>query len=218
MKRTAAISAVLMGVLVTAPAHATNVTVTVTGQVLFNGIGPPPLGDANPGDEVVMSFTVDSNDFVEGIPGDTRGYAINQSSFSLSFSGGASVGLQSPFPGGETPYFTLVDGFPVSDGFFVSSSPFSPGGVPLQQAPFQANLDLGYGGGALGSLDILAAQGVYGFDGLTRFSYNLWSIFPDNVAMEIDFAQITIQAVPVPAALWLLASALLGLIGMRRRR
>ncbi|MHC4776507.1 MAG: hypothetical protein ACYTBR_14750, partial [Planctomycetota bacterium] len=97
-------------------------------------------------------------------------------------------------PPGETPYFTLVDGFPVSDGFFVSTSPFSPGGVPLEQEPFEANVDLGYEGDTIGSLDILDALGIYDFDGLTSFGFNLWAIFPDNVAMEIDFEQMTISA------------------------
>jgi hypothetical protein len=89
--------------------------------------------------------------------------------------------------------------------------------VALDQQPYQANLDLGYSGDTLGSLDILAAQGVYDFDGLTRFGFNLWSITPDNVAMEIDFARMTLQAVPVPAAAWLLGSALVGLGALARR-
>ncbi len=174
------------------------VTVEATGQVIWSGIGDPPLGDVNAGEQMVMSFSVDSDVFDEGIPGDTRGYVIDEASFSLSFSGGVEVGLMDPFPGGETPYFTLVDGFPVSDGFFVSTSPFSPGGVPLEQDPFNFNLDLGYVGETLMSLDILDALGVYSFEGMTRFAFNLWASFPDNVAMECDFEMMIIDA-PVSA-------------------
>ena len=170
------------------------VKATITGQVQFNGIGDPPLGDVGPGDSVAMSFLVDPDNFVDGVPGDTRGYEIDQPSFSLTFDGSLSLGLQDPFPGGQTPFFTLVDGFPVSDGFFVSTSPFSPGGVPLEQAPFNANLSLGYEGDTLASLDILDALGTYDFDGLTSFGFNLWSIAPDNVAMDIDFEQMTLEA------------------------
>ena len=104
----------------------------------------------------------------------------------------------------------MRSGFPVADGFFIASSPVSPGGVPLAQSPFSLNLDLGYDGDVLSSLDILDAQGDYAFDGLTRFSLNLWSVVPDNVAMEMDFSGLSIHAVPLPGALWLLLSALFG--------
>jgi hypothetical protein len=190
---------VLAAVLLAASsAQAVVVTVEATGQVIFNGITEPPLSGVNGGEQIVMSFTVDSNDFDEGIPGDTRGYVIDQASFSLSFSGGVDIGLADPFPPGETPYFTLVEGFPLSDGFFVSTSPNSPGGVPLAQDPVNFNLDLGYDEDTLTSLDILDALGVYAYDGLTRFSFTLWRIFPDNVVMECDFEVLSIDA-PVPA-------------------
>jgi len=161
-----------------------------------------------------MSFEVDSDVFLDGVPGDTRGYEIDQSSFSLTFDTPASVGLLNPFPGGETPYFSLVDGFPVSDGFYVSTSPFSPGGVPLEQEPFSTNLEIGYEGDTLSSLDILDALGTYDFDGLTSFGFTIWSVFPDNVAMEMDFVQMTI--VPEPTTFGLLAA--LGLLALRGRR
>jgi hypothetical protein len=184
-------------------AQGVTVTVEATGSVVFNVINDPPLSTVNGGEDVVMSFTVDSDNFVEGVPGDTRGYVIDHPSFALSFSGGVTQGLIDPFPGGETPYFTLVDGFPVSDGFFVSTSPFSPGGVPLEQDPINANLDLGYEGTTLASLDILDALGVYGYGGLTRFGFNLWAIAPHNVGMEIDFIQLSITGpVPVEPSTW----------------
>lgn len=166
------------------------VEVTIAGVVTFNGISEPPLSNVATGNEVIMRFAVDSDDFVDGVPGDTRGYPIDPSSFQLLFDTPVTVELLDPLP---TPaYFTLVDGFPVADGFFVATSPVSPGGVPLEQEPYQANVDLGYTGETLDSLDILDAAGAYGFDGLTRFGYNLWSVVPDNVAMEIDFLNMTI--------------------------
>jgi hypothetical protein len=214
MKSVAASLAMIL--LAAAPAHAVTVRVDVSGQVIFNAITAPPLGDVDAGDPVSISFTVDSDDFTNGIPGDTRGYAIDPDSFVITFDG-VQIGLQDPFPDGRTPYFTLVDGFPVADGFFIASSPVSPGGVPLAQTPYQLNLDLGYEGDVLPSLDILDAQGDYAFDGLTRFSLNLWSVTPDNVAMEMDFSGLSIHAVPVPATLWLLISALLGTRMLTRR-
>ncbi|MHC5024412.1 MAG: hypothetical protein ACYTGG_10975 [Planctomycetota bacterium] len=186
----------------------------VTGQVVFNQIGDPPLSGVLGGDSVLVSFLVDSNNFVDGVPGDVRAYEIDQSSFSVTFGGDITQGLIDPFPAGQAPYFGVIDGFPVSDGFFVSSSTVSPGGVPLEQDPFNLNVSLGYTGDTLSSLDILDAVGTYDFDGLTSFGFNLWAIFPDNVAMEIDFQQMTITAIPAPATLALLAPLALG----RRRR
>lgn len=190
-------TAVLGTLILFASAQASPVDVTARGTVVFNGITTPPLNAVTAGQQAIASFTVDSNNFVDGVPGDTRGYVINQASFSLSFSGGASVGLLSPFPAGQTPYFSLVEGFPASDGFFVSTSPISPGGVPLSQAPLQFNLDLGYVGSTLSTLDIEDAKGIYGFVGLTRFGFNLWQTVPDNIRMEIDFVDLTIANEPV---------------------
>jgi hypothetical protein len=171
------------------------VEVTVTGVVEFNFIGDPPLSDVTSGDAVSLTFLVDANNFVDGIPGDTRGYVIDQSSFLLSFADGiVSQGLMDPFPAGETPFFTLADGIPVSDRFWVSTSTNSPGGVPLEQDPFEANVDLGYVGDTLDSLDILDALGTYDFDGLTSFGFNLWAVFPDNVSMGMVFSEMTISA------------------------
>lgn len=198
-----------------AGARAEIVTVTVEGTVLFNAVTAPPLGLVGAGDSALLTFQVDSTVFVDGIPGDTRGYEIIQPSFSLSFDAPpVSLGLLNPFPAGQTPYFTLVEGFPVSDGFFVSTNPSSPGGVPLSQTPVQLDLDLGYVGSTLGSLDILDALGEYDFDGLTRFNFDLWQGFPDNVVLSIEFERMTI--VPAPSSIGLIGAA--GLLAVRRRR
>lgn len=170
----------------------TDVDVVITGEVAFNGIGAPPLSGVNPGDSVTISFTVNSADFEDGVPGDTRGYVIDQSSFVLEFESKVVQGLLDPFPGGQTPYFTIVEGFPVSDGFFVSTSPFSPGGVPLEQEPYQANFSVSYTGATLDSLDILDVLGTYDFTGLTVFGLNLWAVSPDNVVLDMNFEQLTI--------------------------
>ena len=70
----------------------------------FNGIAQPPLSGVNPGESVTISFTVNSGDYVDGVPGDTRGYVIDQSSFVMAFEGKVIQGLVNPFPGGQTPY------------------------------------------------------------------------------------------------------------------
>ena len=173
-------------------AHADIVTVEARGSVVFNGITTAPLNAVTLGQQAKVSFTVDSNVFVNGVPNDTRGYPIDQASYSLAFSGGVSVGLLNPYPAGQTPYFTLVESFPVADGFFVANSATSPGGVHLAQTPLRFNLDLGYAGTTLGSLDILSAVGVYNLTGLTRFAFNVWQVVMDNVRLDINFQQLSI--------------------------
>lgn len=187
-----------LGLLGASSALADTVTVDISGTVAFNGIGSGPLAGVTIGEDVTVSFQVDSNDFTEGVPGDTRGYVIDASSFSLGFSGGVSVGLIDPFPGGQTPYFSLVEGFPVSDGFFVSTSPVSPGGVPLSATPYNFNFDVGYVGETLATLDILDALGEYDFTGLTRFAFNVWQVFPDNVRMDFEFSHLRLEGGPTP--------------------
>lgn len=199
MNRTLTITGIAGIALLAVTAQADQIQVEITGQVVFNGIGDGALGGVGGGDDAVMSFTLDSDTFVDGIPGDVRSYEIDQTSFTVSF-GDAETGLIEmelidPFPAGETPYFSIVEGFPVSDGFFVSTSTSSPGGVPLAQDPYNANFSVGYVGETLDSLDVMNSLGTYEYDGLTNFGFNLWAIFPDNVVMEIDFLQMTISTV-----------------------
>lgn len=210
----------LFAVLAVTPAQATIVNVTVTGQVDFNTATNPPLDSVVPGADVVISFNVSSDEFVDGPLGHSRSYVIDPQSFTLSFDSLAPISLLDPLPDGTTAYFTLVDSFPVADGFFVSTTMLYPWGVPLSAEPYSLDLDLDYDGETIHSLDILEAEGVYDFDGLTRYTFDVWSLTPGAVVMGVDFGQMTIStpAVPAPAAFWLLGSALLGVIGLRRRR
>ena len=190
-------------------AQAQIVDVTAMGQVYFNGISGGQLGTVTAGEIATVSFAVDSSSYIDGNPGDTRSYAMVPGSFVLSFSGGAAVGSSDP-----AANFTLIDGWPVSDGFWVSNSEFSPGGIMLDEADYQFDLSLGYDGGTLASLDIADAFGTYAYDGLTRFSMSVWRVFPDNVQMGMDFLEMTIT--PAPASMALLGLG--GLVAIRRRR
>lgn len=179
-----------------APVQAgTPVLVTATGDVEYNQIGDPPLGDAQPGDAATMTFVVDSDIFTDSGSFPTRGYHIDLSTFELSLNG-VTVGLQDPFPAGETPYFVIRDNDPAVDGFLVSINVDFPVGVPLEQpgifGQFSNNYRVTYTGDTLPSLDILDALGTYDFDGLTVFN---WTVDdgPFN-AMGLIFSQMTIEA------------------------
>jgi hypothetical protein len=181
-----------------APLHAETVEVTAVGVVEFNQIAAPPLGDVDPGDQVVLTFTVDSDVFVNSATYPTRGYVIDPASFVFTL-GTTVMSLQDPFPPGQTPYFVLRDNDPAVDGFFVATSVDFPIGVPINQTgvidQFVANYSVTYGGDALSSLDILSALGTYDFTGLTVYH---WTV--DDGPFEplgVMFGEMTIAEEPL---------------------
>lgn len=196
-------------------AAATPVLVEIHGDVYFNGVNTGPLGGVSAGETVTYSFTVDSENYLDGsFP--TRGYAIDLGSFALNFSGGVSIGLSEGFVG--PAYFVLRDNDPAVDGFFLSQGLDFPAGLPLAQAgvfgDFQATFNVSYPQEFLASLDILGAVGSYDFTGLSVFGMGIED-GPAN-AVGIDFASMTISIIPAPSALGLLGLA--GGAALRRRR
>lgn len=152
------------------------VEVTILGTVEFNQITTPPLGDVSVDDPARLTFLVDSESFVDNATFPTRGYDLDPASFSLVL-GSETLGLQDPFPAGQTPYFVLRNDDPAVDGFFLSTDLDGPIGLPIEQAgifdPFRNNVSVTYGGGTLGSLDILDALGTYDLTGLTVFNWTI---------------------------------------------
>lgn len=199
--RTTTLSIAVSLTALAAPASAgIPVTVTVTGVVEYNQIAAPPLGLAKKDDVATMTFLLDSADFVDSPNFPTRGYRIVQSSFNLTM-GAATIGLKSPFPAGQTPYFVLRDNDPAVDGFMLSTNVDFPVGVPLAQngafGSFVDNFYVTYGGAALGSLDVLDALGTYGFGGLTVYN---WTIDDGPVnPLSILFTQLEIECGPFPS-------------------
>jgi len=178
----------------------TIVDVSITGRVEGNGVREPPLSGVPSGTNVTLAFHVNSSSFepvnVDGFKNSARAYPIDQSSFSLTFVTNPSITipLLSPFPNTTTPYFTLAHGEPFADGFWVSQTANSPGGVPLQQQPLNAGFEVHFNRGTLASLDITKCLGSYNYTGLTSFGYTLWALIPDNVAMEINYIGISLSS------------------------
>ena len=200
----------------TADAPAEIVDVTINGSVEWNLISSPPLNGAQVGQAAKLTFTVDSNNFANNPVYPTRGYPIDTASFKLKFPT-FEIGLQNPYPAGQTPYFVLRNNDPAVDGFMVSSGTGFPEGVPLSQAggfgQFKNEFHVTYGGSLLSSLDVLGALGHYDFTGLTVFN---WTIDDGPVnALGILFSDMTIS-VPEPASMGLLTLAL-PLLARRRR-
>lgn len=174
----------------------TTVRVTVRGTVAFNQISSPPMNAFAPGNAALLRFTVDSGVFTDSVSFPTRGYVIDASSFALA-SGLTSVGLQSPFPPAETPYFVIRDDDPAVDGFFTSTSVDFPTGVPLAPVGvfgnFENDFSVTYDGATLPSLDVLDALGTYDFTGLSVFN---WTVNDGGFQpLGIDFTEMTIECV-----------------------
>jgi hypothetical protein len=171
-----------------------DVLVTATGTVAFNGIATGPLAGVAAGSPVSMSFTVDPAVFVNSATTPTRGYPIDHPSFAMQI-GPVAVGLQSPFPAGQTPYFVIRNNDPAVDGFFLSTGLTSPGGVPTNQSVsagvLRANYLVTYGGATLSSLDIMGALGTYNFTGLTVFNW-VMQVGPFEL-LGVDFTEMVIS-------------------------
>lgn len=182
----------------------TPVQVEITGFVEFNQISGPPLGNVSNGADATISFMLDSDLFTNGTMFPTRGYTIEHASFELAIDA-ESLGLQTPFPVGQRPYFVLRDNDPAVDGFFLDMHPDAgfPTGLPLEQTgifgQFLCNFYVTYGGTTLSSLDILDAVGTYDFTGLTVFNFTI-DDGPFN-AMGLIFEQMTISVV-APSCPW----------------
>ncbi len=215
-----ALVAAAVSIFATSSASAFFAEILVTGQVEFNQIGSGFLGNVNPGDDVEMRFLVDSRVFVDSATFPTRGYVIDPATWSLTFNGN-NLGLQNPFPAGQTAYFVLRDNDPAVDGFFVSTNVDFPVGVPVDQTgifdQFSNNFSVTYTGDTLDSLGIFDAEGTYNFDGLTVFN---WTIDDGPFQpLGIVFEQMTIEkfVVPLPGA-WLLMASGIAVFGWLRRR
>ncbi len=176
-------------------AAASDVQVVATGTLAFNGIATGPLAGLPAGSPASLSFTVDSDVFTNSATTPTRGYPIDHPSFVLQI-GPVTLHLQTPFPAGQTPYLVLRNNDPAVDGFFVSTSIVSPGGVPTDHSiaagVLRANYLVTYGGGELSSLDILDALGTYDYTGLKVFNWVL-QVGPFE-PLGVDFTQMVISA------------------------
>lgn len=188
------------------PLRADVILVVAAGDVSFNVIGGSMTGVAV-GSPVTMSFTVDSNVFLNSASFPTRGYPIDLASFNMVVDG-RPVPVENPQPGGATPYFVLRDNDPAVDGFFLSPGvdlPFpTVVTIPGLTAPHDLDFSVSYdNGNVLSSLDIQNALGTYDLTGIGSF---LWTIGRfGNPGAEYNFGTLTISNVPEPTSLGLVA-------------
>lgn len=203
-----------------APAAATGIHVEITGTVDYNLIQGDLTGIKS-GAPVVMSFNLDSDNYLNSASFPTRGYAIDLASFDLNF-GGVHIALDNPQPDGVATYFVLRNNDPAVDGFFLSSGPDYPTGLSVHipgidtahEVEWLRTFDVGT---VLSSVNILDAVGHYGFENMSSF---LWTLGVVNPGAEVMYESITISmisAVPEPATLSLFGIGGLWLASRMRR-
>jgi hypothetical protein len=204
-------------VLLARVSQAVEVSIQVTGVVESNLIGGSHAG-VMPNDPVIMSFNVDSDNFVNSPSFPTRGYPLDLSSFSMTV-GGNPVTLDNPQPFGPA-YFVLRNNDPVVDGFVLSRNvdfpqPVSvhiPGLSPTHELDFLRTFN---NGTPLSSLDILDALGFYDFTNLSVYNWTIGRF--GNVGGLYTYETITLTSVPEPAMFGILVPAILGLFNFARR-
>lgn len=211
-------NAIAAGVLVlgtAAGASAELVRVEVVGIVEYNVFPSGPFFGVPADSPAMISFVVDSDDYLDSPNFPVRGYVVDAGSFAFT-AGGVSVGLADPLPKGLTPYFVIRDNDPGVDGFFLSSNVEWPVTLPIAIP----NATLSYEvstqeASVLPSLDVLDAIGTYTLDQMGSFSWGV-EIGPGS-PMGMIFDRITISRVPAPGAFaW--AMAMGGVLAWRRRR
>ena len=220
MKTTTMIGALALTTLPALAGTTNDVLVEIHGNVYGNQISSGAFAGVNAGETMTYSFELSSTDFVDGsFP--VRGYNIDLSTFSVSFSGGTVVQAQNPYPAGFTPSFVVRNNDPMADGFFITDGSVDgfPHGVATDQAGvfgnFLATFNVSYVGDTIDSLDILAAAGTYDFTGLTVFGLGI-DDGPIEDVLGADFSSMTISVIPAPSSLALVGLG--GLVATRRRR
>lgn len=189
--------AVLCLLLLTAPlATAEVVTVNIIGTVEYNLVGSGDFANVNPGDPVEVSFTVDSNDFINSPTFPVRSYKVQTYSLTM----GSVTAALNPTPTNGIPYFGVRDNDPAVDGFyFTRDGGDFPAGWQLDEPAnvagtryFEQRFNVTYEGTRLSSLDILGAVGNYDYTGLSVFGFAVDDLGFDPIGIE--FVMMTISA------------------------
>jgi len=157
-------------------------------------------------------------------PGDSFSVDMVLADFPAFFSGGVVVDWSGPPPVG----ITLLDST-ASIGAQIEAAGFEIGFASLNGAGDILNISMSgflndptFQNGTLLTLNFLADNTES--NGVANLTARNLDPFIDNLANPIDpqptfvGASVTVSAVPVPAAVWLFGSGLLGMVGVARRR
>ncbi|MCP4290527.1 MAG: hypothetical protein GY780_01660 [bacterium] len=193
------------------PAAAETVRVEFIANVEYNLINQGIFDEVNSQDDVRMTFTVDSENYIDSANYGVRAYPINMASYELTIGSVGPVALLDPQPQGLTPYFVVRNADPVADGFFISNSPeelYCYGCQPSLNVPggidpyFSQMWHVGYEGSTLDSLDILEAVGTYDYTGLTSYYCTIQDMGMDTMEHWYQYTVISAETVATENATW----------------
>jgi hypothetical protein len=172
------------------------VQITITGTVEYSQFTSGPLEPVDPGQPASMSFLVDSDNFVNSPSFPTRGYPIDQTSFTMTM-GSVTIALENPYPAGQTPYFVLRNNDPAVDGFLISENVDFPFNVDMSVPNVNLSFLATYtSGSTIPSLNILDALGSYSLKGISSFQWTL-DVGPAN-PMGMIYESMTISRLGAP--------------------
>lgn len=174
-----------------------------------------------PGVSALGGFVVGLSSSVDSVDGDDGVFDGNGNAGHSWYSGGVATSISFSFDAGAIGHLPTHVGIVWTDVGIVPGSPEGFDSIALR-AFDQNGLSLG---GIL--FDNLGDGNVLGGSAEDRFFGAIFSGGISKITItslggsgdwELDHLQYGIQAVPVPAAAWMLAPALAGLLGLRRKR
>jgi hypothetical protein len=200
--------ATLFVLMLAGPALAEMVNVEIISEVEYSQVRDGILANTMPGDLVVASFLVDSDNFIDSTSYGVRAYPIVMTSYQLTVGSVGPISIVDPQPNGATIYFQVRESDPVSDGFCLSGDPewYMPNpyiDVPGKLEPYMAyEYEIGYLGHTLDSRDILDIAGTYGYDGIESFYSAVQDGWADALGLLYLQTVITAQSVSVEETSW----------------
>lgn len=194
--------------LLVGPAAAEIMNVEIVCTVDYTQASDGILAGVQPGDMVVATFEVDSDNYIDSTSYGVRSYIVDPSTFEMTAGSVGPIPLVIPQPDNATVYFVVRESDPVVDGFFLSVIQewpwvFPSLDIPGRIAPYMGyHYEVDYQGNVLSTKDITQLAGTYGRTDMDRYYCAVNDDWADVLGLIYQMTTITSQTVPVENATW----------------